>query len=177
MPVCVCVCACFIFWCLVCRVVTVVFLQVLEPFCPLSDQENLEPEELEVIRPTSSAIVASQTELNSCPLPSDSLSPTNKDLTSNTFLTENDIVSAPAVGSLSLSDADSGVPPPPPVSPLFSSPSYPHSGALSANDDSHVPPQTQALSDPSSCQPFTVLIAAPLSDNLFAESNCTPNMT
>lgn len=184
----VCVRACVRALCSVCSMITLVFLQVLEPFCPLSEQENSEPEELEVNRPTSSATVfiASQTELNSRPLPSDSSSPTHKDLSCNTFLTETDIVSVPltAIASPSFSDAESVLPPPllpnctsasqpcsVSVSPLFNSPSDTHSGSLSADDDSCVPTQTQ--SDPPSSHPFIDGIVAPLSNILSDESNCT----
>lgn len=190
--VCVCARACVRVLCLVCSMITLVFLQVLEPFCPLSEQENSEPEELEVNRPTSSATVfiVSQTELNSRTLPSDSSSPTHEDLSCNTFLTETDIVSVPltVVASPSFSDAESVLPPPPlpnctsasqpcsvSVSPLSNSPSDTHSGALSADDDSCVPTQTQ--SDPPSSHPFIDGIVAPLSNILSDESNCTPNIT
>lgn len=57
-----------------------VFLQVLEPFCLLSEQENLEAEELGISQPTSSTtdLIVSQTKLNASPPPSNSSSATTK---------------------------------------------------------------------------------------------------
>lgn len=182
------VCMMFFLLCLVCSMITLVFLQVLEPFCTLSEQENSEPKELEVNQPVNSAAVsiASQTELNSSP--SDSSSPTQKDLSCNTFLTGTDNVSVPltVVSSPSFSDAESVLPPLPDctsssqpclvsVPPVSNSPSNPQSGALSVDDDSCIPPQTQ--SDPPSSHPFIDVIAVPLSNILSDESNCTANIT
>ena len=160
--VCVCVCVfvclfvCLRLLCLVCSMIPLVFLQVLEPFCPLSEQENLEPEELEVIQPTCSntMFIIAQTELNSRPLPSDSS--THKDLSYTASLTEIET----AIASPSLLDAESVVVVPPSLSgctsapqlclvsapPLSNSPSDSHLGALSAENDSCIPPQTK--SDP-----------------------------
>lgn len=168
--------------------ITLVFLQVLEPFCTLSEQENSEPEEEEVSQPVSSAAVsiASQTQLNSCP--SDSLSLTQKDMSCDTFLTETENVSVPVtiVSSPSFSDAESVLPPPPDytsslqpcslsVPSVSNSPSYRQSGALSVEDDSCIPPQTQ--SDPPGSHPFIDVIAVPLSNSLSDESNCTAELT
>lgn len=85
--------------CVVCSMITLVFLQVLEPFCTLSEQENLGPEEVEVVQPTSSGIglLNSQTALNSISFPSDSSSATHTDLSCSAVLTDTDNV--PAVTS------------------------------------------------------------------------------
>ncbi|KAL7406581.1 hypothetical protein ABVT39_022615 [Epinephelus coioides] len=162
--------------------------KVLEPFCPLSEQENSEPEEQEVDQPTCSAavLITSQTELNSSPLPSDSSSPAHKDLSCTASLTETEAVSVPltVTASSSFSGAESVLPPSPPLSnctsasepclvsvpPLSKSPSNSHSGVLSVKDDSCISPQTQ--SDPSDSHPCVDVIAAPVSEILSNESNC-----
>lgn len=174
----------------VCSMMTLVFLQVLEPFCPLSEQENSDPEELEANRPTGSATVltGSQTELNCRPLSSDSSSPAHKVPPHNTSPTETGVVSAPptVIASPSFSDAESVLPSSLPdctsasqpclvsVSPLSSSPSDARSGALPADDDSHLQPQTQ--SDSPSSHPFIGVNLAPLSNVPSDESNCTVNI-
>lgn len=164
--------------------------KVLEPFC-LSEQENLEPEEPEVAQPSSSTavLITSQTELNLHPLPSDSSSPTHKDLSFTASLAETKAVPVPltVVASSFLSDAESVPPPPPPpslsdctsasqpcsasVPPLSNSPSDPRPGTPSADDDSCVPAETQ--SDPPSSQPCVDVIAAPQQEILPNESDCT----
>ncbi len=164
--------------------IPLVFLQVLEPFCPLSEQENLEPEDLEVNQPTC---ITSQTELNSSPLPSDSSSPNHKDRSCAASLTETEAEATPVpltvVASPFLSDVES-VPPPPlsdctsasqpssvSVPPLSNSLSNPHT-TLSVKDDSCIPPQTQ--SDPPNSHHCLDVIAPSLSEILSDESNCTP---
>lgn len=159
-----------------------VFLQVLEPFCPLSEQENPEPEELEVTQPTCCAteFINSQTELISNPLLSDTSSLTHKDLSCAASLTESEPLAVPLTVNASFSDAES-VPPPPlsdctsaseqclmSVPPLANNPLDPHSEALSVEDDSCIPSQTQT--DPHS-SPFCIdVIPAPLSEILSDES-------
>lgn len=111
--------------CIVRSMITLVFLQVLEPFCTLSEQENLGPEEVEVVRPTSSCIelLNSQTALNSISLPSDSSSATHTDLSCSAVLT--DTKNVPTVTFPSFSDA----------SVLGS---YPNSNCSSPSDDSNI---------------------------------------
>lgn len=169
---------------------TLVFLQVLEPFCPLSEQENSDPEELEANQPTGSATVltGSQTELNCCPLSSDSSSPAHNVPPHNTPPTETDVVSVPPTvdASPSFSDAESALPSSLPdctsasqpclvsVPPLSSSPPDAFPGALPADDDSRLQPQTQ--SDSPISHPFRGVNVAPLSNVPSDESNCAPNM-
>lgn len=177
----VCVCAV----CLVWSMITLVFLQVLEPFCPLSEQENSDSEEVEVIQPASSATVLLplQTELNPCSLSSDSLAP--KDLSCDTVLTETSVTTVPftAIAAASFSDTDAGLPPPAQLpngpsdpqrcsrsaSPDFNSPSESHSGAHSVEDDS-TPPH------PPSSSPFTDMITIHPSKTPADDSNCTPGI-
>lgn len=134
---------------------TLVFLQVLEPFCPLSEQENLEPEELGVCQTTCSTteLIASQTELNASPPPSDSSSATHKDLSCTGFLTETQSVSPPLTVTAfsSVPDPESVLPPPPlsdstSVSQpcMMSVVSNSHSGVLPAEDDSCIPAQPKS---------------------------------
>lgn len=168
--------------------IPLVFLQVLEPFCPLFEQESSEPEDVEVNHHASSTtmLITSQTELNSHPLPSDSSAPTHNDQSSVTSLTETEAVSVPltVVASPSLSDTGSDLPPPTPplsdstsssqpssvsVPTLSNSPSDPQPAALSVHDDS--PPQTQ--SDPPNSHSCVDVIAAPLSEIVSDESDST----
>lgn len=160
--------------------IPLVFLQVLEPFCPLFEQESSEPEDVEVNHHASSTtmLITSQTELNSPPLPSDSLAPTHNDQSPATSVTETEAVSVPVpltVASPSLSDAGPDLPPPTPplsdstsssqpssvsVPTLSNSPSDPQPAALSVHDDS----PTQTLSDPPNSHSCVDMIAAPLSE-------------
>lgn len=164
----------------VCSMIPLVFLQVLEPFCP---QENWLPEvELEVFQPTCSTPVlkTSQTELNSCPLPSESSSPSHKDLSCTASLTETEADTVPltVVASSSLSDAESVLPPPPlsdctsaSEPSLVSVPPLSNSHSLSVEDDSFIPAQTR--SDPPNSHPCVdVIAAAPVSEILSDESHC-----
>lgn len=167
---------------------TLVFLQVLEPFCPLSEQGNSDPEEVEVIQPDSSATVPleTQTEFNHCSFSSESSAATHKDLSCCAVLTETNIATVPmsATAAASFSDTDAGLPPPPlllncisetqppsgSASPDFISPSASHSGAHSVEDDSTrshspIPP------------PFTDMITIHTSKIPASESSCTPSIT
>lgn len=123
--------------CVVCSMITLVFLQVLEPFCTLSEQENLGPEEVEVVQPTSSGIglLNSQTALNSISLPSDSSSAAHADLSCSAVLTDTDNV--PAIPFSSFSDAKSGLLPPLPKCASVLG-SYPNSNRSSPSDDSNI---------------------------------------
>ncbi|CAK6969774.1 sn1-specific diacylglycerol lipase alpha isoform X3 [Scomber scombrus] len=159
--------------------------KVLEPFCPLSEQENPESEETEVSQPTCSATVFinSQTELNSNPLLSDAPPLAHKDLSCTAYLTETKPLPVPLTvnASPSFSDAES-VPPPPPLSdctsapepclvsvpPLSNNPLDPHSGVLSVEDDSCIPSQTET--DPPNSPLCVDMIHAPLSEILSDES-------
>lgn len=165
---------------------TLVFLQVLEPFCPQHDY--WEPDELEISLPAYSTTVSPPlpTDLNCASLSCDLPPPTQKEK-------ETDIVSVPltVVASSSVSDADCAPPLPPlsslpnstsasqprsaSVSSLSSSPPDPRPGALSADDDSVVLQKTQ--SDPPSSHPFIDVIVVPLSNIPSDESNCTPDIT
>lgn len=174
------VCLCML--CLVCSVIPLVFLQVLEPFCPLSEQESLEPEDLGVSLRTCSTtvLITSESELN----PSDSSSSAHKDLPCTDSLTDTEAVpvSLTAIASPSFPDADSVLPPPPlsdctstplpcleSVPPLSNCLSSPLSEALPAEDDSGVPPQTQ--SEPIISHPCEDVIATSISEILSDESN------
>lgn len=155
MFVCVCV-VCLRLLYLVCSMKSLVFLQVLEALCLLSEQENLEPEEVEVNQPTCSTnmFITSKTKINSTSLSSDSI---HKDESCTASLTETEGVSAPLtdVAFPSFLDAESG---PPPLShctsasqlclvsfpPLSNCPSDPHLRTLSVADDSCIPPQIQS---------------------------------
>lgn len=72
--------------------IDVVFLQVLEPFSPLSEQESLESEEAEPVYSTA-VLVLSQTEINS--LSSDVASPTTTNVCCNASVKEVDLYSVP----------------------------------------------------------------------------------
>lgn len=150
-----CVCICEV---CACRgysgVIYLVFLQVLEPFCLLSEQENLEAEELGISQPTSSTtdLIVSQTKLNASPPPSNSSSANHKDLSCTGSLAETETVSTPlaVTSSSSVPDAESVLPPPlsdfNSVSQpcMVSVPSNTQSGVLPAEDDSYVLPQPQS---------------------------------
>ncbi|KAM3624698.1 uncharacterized protein V6R79_000351 [Siganus canaliculatus] len=158
--------------------------KVLEPFSPLSEQENSQPEEVEVNQPISSIAVLTSphTELNSSPLPSRSSSPTCEGLTCSASLIVTEAVSLPltVVASPSLSDAGSVLPPPPPpptpppssslsdcasqsgLVSVSSLPNSSHPGALAAEDDSYIPPQNQ--SEPSDSLLCVDAIAPSLSE-------------
>lgn len=148
------VCICEVCACIGCSgVIYLVFLQVLEPFCPLSEQEYLEAEELGISQPTSSTteLILSQTELNANPPPSNSSSANHKDLSCTGSLAETETVSTPlAVTSSSVPDAESFLPPPLSDSTsvfqpcMVSVPSNTQSGVLPAEDDSCVLPQPQS---------------------------------
>lgn len=173
----VCVCPLF----LVCCMITLVFLQVLEPFCPLSEQESSDLEEVEVIQPASSAteLLPSQTKLNPCSLPSDSSAATPKDLSCSAVLAETIIAPVPltATPAASFSDTDAGLPLPSftsdpqpdsgSASPDFNSLSDSQSGAPSVEDDS-------TLSYPPNALPFTDIITIHPSKIPADESNCSP---
>lgn len=157
--------------CLVCSMMPLVFLQVLEPFCPLSEQESLEPDQLEVNEPpcSTAVLISSQTELNTCAVSSDASSPTHKDSSCHSSPTDAELNSVPVtvVAAASLSDADSDLAPPlsgcTSVSqqglmclPLLSNnPPDPHSGADILENDSFIPLQSisEVLSDESCCIP------------------------
>lgn len=175
----VCVCPPY----LVCSKITLVFLQVLEPFCPLSEQGNSDPEEVEGIQPASSATVLleSQTEFNPCSLSSESSAATQKDLSCCAVLTETNIAFVPlSAMASSFSDTDAGLPPPLPnctsqphsgsASPDFIIPSDSHSGAHSVEDDS-------MLSHPPNPPPFTDMITIHPSEIPASECSCTPSIT
>lgn len=154
--------------------ISLVFLQVLEPLCLLSEQENLEPEEVEVIQPTCSTnmFITSKTEINSASLSSDSI---HKDSSCTASLTETEGVSAPLtdVAFPPFVDAESG---PPPLSHCTSAsqlclvsvpslsdcPSDPHLRTLSVADDLCIPPQTP--SDLPNSHPCVDLIVTSLSE-------------
>lgn len=171
--------------CLVCSMMPLVFLQVLEPFCPLSEQEYSEPEELEVNQPPSSntVFIISETELNSSPLPSDSSPPTHKDLSCTTSLTVSEAPSVPLTVVASPSHSASESPPPlsdcTPLSQpcmvsalrLSNGQSDPHPRALSVENDSCIPPQTQ--SGPPNSNICVDVIAVPLPEMISDESHCT----
>lgn len=135
-------------------VIYLVFLQVLEPFCPQSEQENLEAEELGISQPTSSTtnLIVSQTKLNASPPPSSSSSANHKDLSCTGSLAETETVSTPlaVTSSSSVPDAESVLPPllsdvnsvSQPC--IVSVPSNTQSGVLPAKDDSCVLPQPQS---------------------------------
>ncbi|KAL3065529.1 hypothetical protein OYC64_015655 [Pagothenia borchgrevinki] len=153
--------------------------KVLEPFCAQSEQENCEPEEPEVHQPSciSTAFKTSQTSLNLSPVPSNSSSPTHKDPSCAESLKETEVVPVTV-------DAESFLPPPPlslsdctsasePVSvsvpQISNSPSNSHSGALSIEDHSSIPPQTQSIL--SDFNPYADMIAAPVSEMPPHETN------
>lgn len=173
---------------LVCSMIPLVFLQVLEPFCPLSEQENSEPEELEVSQPTSSPTVflTSQKELNHSPLPSDSPSTPHKDQSCGSSLGDTESTSVPLTvpASTSFPDGDSVLQPPPlsdctstseqclvAVLPLSSSPSKPLTEIFPAQDESCIPLQTQ--SDPPIIHPCEDVTATPICELLADESTTT----
>lgn len=158
--------------CFVCSMINLVFLQVLEPFCPLPEQEFLEPEELGVDQPTSSTtmFLTSEKELNST-LP----------LSFNASHIETEAVSGHLTGVTSpfFPDAEPGLSPPlshcPSLSqtcsvsvPVLSNiPSRPHTDALPAENDACIPAQTQ--SEPPISHPHKDVIPTPVSE----ESACT----
>lgn len=72
--------------------IDVVFLQVLEPFSPLSEQESLESEEAEPVYNTA-VLVLTQTEINS--LSSDAASPTTTNECCNTSVKDLELYSVP----------------------------------------------------------------------------------
>lgn len=83
-----------------------VFLQVLEPFCPLSEQENLDSEEPEPAYSTA-VLVLSQTEINSSSPSSEAPSPTHRKESCNASLNETVPNSVPMTAvTASVSDAD-----------------------------------------------------------------------
>lgn len=93
------------------------FLQVLEPFCPLSEQANEEPEELECSHPTYSAavLIMSDCEINSSALSSDTSALTHKDPSCPAPLPETEALSVPftdAALPLSLPDDPPALLPP-----------------------------------------------------------------
>ncbi|XP_036065990.1 diacylglycerol lipase-alpha isoform X4 [Oryzias melastigma] len=157
--------------------------KVLEPFCPLPEQDNLEPEELGVIQPSCSTTLftASQKDLE----PSASASSSLIHLSSVASLTEPETVSVPltVVSSSSLPVCESGSPPPAPLSdstsasqpclvavPLFSNTTTTtHLEAIPVDNDSHIPPQTQSV--PRVCHPFENVVTTPLPEALSNESH------
>lgn len=126
----VCVCPPY----LVCSMITLVFLQVLEPFCPLSEQESSGLEDVEVIQPTCSAteLSLSQKELNNSSLPFESLAAPQKDLFCSAVPAQTNITPVPltAIAAASFSDTDAGLPPSP--LPNCTSDLQPHYGCASS---------------------------------------------
>lgn len=173
MGVFVCVCAPY----LACCMITLVFLQVLEPFCPLSEQESSDLEEVEVIQPASSAteLLPSQTKLNPCSLPSDSSAATPKDLSCSAVLAETIIAPVPltAIPAASFSDTDAGLP-----LPSFTSDSQPHSGSASPDFNSLSDSQTVEDDSTLSCPPsaFINIITVHPSKIPADENNCSPTI-
>lgn len=176
----VCVCPPY----LVCCMITLVFLQVLEPFCPLSEQESSDLEEVEVIQPASSAteLLPSQTKLNPCSLHSDSSAATPKDLSCSAVFAETSIAPVPftAIPAASFSDTDAGLP-----LPSFTSDPQPHSGSASPDFNSLSDSQSGAPSveddstlpyPPPSAPPFTDIMTIHPSKIPADESNCSPTI-
>ncbi|KAL6113034.1 dagla [Pungitius sinensis] len=133
--------------------------KVLDPLGLVSEQEISGLEELEATQPTNNTavVIASQTELNSSPHPSDSSLLAITDVPFAASHTGSEAVSVPlsAVDSFSFSDAESVLPPPPlmdcasvsepcPVPPLSNSPSNSLLGALSVAEDASAAPQTRS---------------------------------
>lgn len=155
--------------CSVRSVIPLMFLQVLEPFCPLSEQETSDQEELDVTDPHSATVnITSETELNATHLPSDSSSPTLRELSCSPLLVDTVAVSVslPALNHSSLLNADADVsslsaplsdcasasqPNLVPVAPLSVSLSDSHLGPLSVRHESCEPPQPNP--SPSDSQP------------------------
>lgn len=173
--------------------IPLVFLQVLEPFCPMSEQENSEAEELEVIQPTCTTTVfrASHSELNPSPppFPSDSTSASHKDLSCTGSLTETEAATVPLtlVAFPSFPDAELALQPPPPslsdstsasqpclvsVFSLSNSHSSSHSGLLPDMGDSCILPN-QTQSEPPISHPSEDMIVDSLCEILSEESICT----
>lgn len=144
--------------------ISLVFLQVLVPFCP---------EEVEVSQPPCSTdvFIPTQSKLNSSPSPPDRSSLAHKDSSCTASLTEAESVpvsvTAPAFPSSVDAESLLLLPPPPsdctpaPQPCLASVPSLINAqcGALSAEDDSCIPAQTQ--SDPPSPHPGVDLTVTP----------------
>ena len=123
------------------------FLQVLEPFCPLPEQEIWEPEELGVSQPTGSTTVfiTSENELNISPPPYDSSSTATQTHQSRTAsITETEAVLVPptVVTHSSFPDAES-VPPPAPLSDCAST-SLPYSVSVPSLSNIPSSPHTEA---------------------------------
>lgn len=167
---------------LTCSMMPLVFLQVLEPFCPLSEQENVEAEEVEVSQPTSNTnmFITSKTEMTSTSLSSDSI---HNDGLCNWSLAETDGVSAsltvafPAVVDAAslppLSHCTSASQPCAiSVSPLSTGPPDPRSKTLSVVDDSFIPPPPQ--SDPLDSHPCVDVTITPHSEIMSNEPYCSP---
>lgn len=147
--------------------IPLVFLQVLEPFCPMSEQENSEPEELEGNQPTcsSAAFITSP--------------PTHKDQSIIPPLIDTELLSVPltVITSSSFSDADSVFLPPLSdctseqcllsVPPLSNSHSDPQS--LSEEDQSCIPSQTKT--DPHNSPIYVDGTPDPLPEILSDECN------
>lgn len=158
------------------------FLQVLEPFCPLSEQENSEAEEVEVIQPAGSAIafITPETEFNSSPLPSDSSSLAHKNMSCAASLADAEAVSVPLTTMASDSLSDAACLPPSlsdytstsQLCPASDSPTDSRPQALSFVNDSFVP--SQAQSEPLDSHPGSNVITAPLSEVGADESSCAP---
>lgn len=169
-----------------CSKITLVFLQVLEPFCPLSEQGNSDPEDVEIIQQASSAteLLEPQTDSNPCSLSSESLAATQKDLSCCAVLTETNIASVPlcAMAAASFSDTDAALPPP--LSNCTSDP-QPHSGSAShdfigpsdSHSGAHSVEDESMLSHPPNPPPFTDMITIHPSKIPAGGSSCTPSIT
>lgn len=139
--------------CPVCSVIPLVFLQVLQVSCPMSEQQNLEPEEQLVNRPANNSTVSlmSQNELNQN-LSSDS-SPPIHDLFYTGSLAETEAVPVTVLPSISFTDQETvpssprSVCTPAPLPCSESAPSLSEkfsSELLPAEDDSCISVQSQS---------------------------------
>lgn len=169
----VCVCPPY----LVCSMITLVFLQVLEPFCPLSEQESSGLEEVEVIQPACSAteLSLSQKELNPSSLLSESLATSQKDLFCSAVPAQTNIAPVPltAIAAASFSDTDAGLPLPP--LPNCTSDPQPHLGCASSGHSGNQSVENDTtLSNPPNSTPFTDMIPINPSKISADECNCSP---
>lgn len=134
--------------------------KVLEPFCPLPVQENLEPEELEVSQPTGNytLFINPQKGLNPSPPPSETASSSNKHLSGSESHTGTEAVSISQtrIGSSTFPEPESVSPPPflsgctsssQPclVSVLSHSNNHPQKGTYPADNDSCLTPKTKSV--------------------------------
>ncbi|MEQ2178700.1 hypothetical protein GOODEAATRI_016803, partial [Goodea atripinnis] len=134
--------------------------KVLEPFCPLPEQENLQLEELEVSQPAckNPLFISPQRELNPRPPLSDTSSTAYKHLSGTESHTEAEAVSVRPTGIASPSFPDVESVPLPPLTGYTSASqpclvsvvslsniSRPHTGMLSAENDLRLPAKTKSL--------------------------------